>query len=44
MRVQEITVGERFEPRNLELFDPAAQQLYQGFTCKNFHNIEAEAN
>jgi hypothetical protein len=28
-RVQEITVGERFEPRILESFGPVTQELYQ---------------
>jgi hypothetical protein len=27
--VWKITVEERFEPQNLELFDPAAQELYR---------------
>jgi hypothetical protein len=28
-RVREITVGERFEPRNLESFDSVTQELYR---------------
>jgi hypothetical protein len=29
-QVQEITVGEQFEPRTLESFDPATQERYRG--------------
>jgi hypothetical protein len=39
-RVQEITVGERFEPRILESFDPGTQEQYQVFTFNNPHTIE----
>jgi hypothetical protein len=39
-RVQEITVGERFEPRILESFDPVTQEQYQVFTFNNPHTIE----
>jgi hypothetical protein len=28
-RVREITVRERFEPRNLKSFDPVAHELYR---------------
>jgi hypothetical protein len=30
-RVREITVGEQFEPKILESFDPATQELYRLF-------------
>jgi hypothetical protein len=33
-------VGERFEPQNLKLFDPAAQRVISGFTCKTPHTTE----
>jgi hypothetical protein len=37
-RVQKLTVGERFEPRILDSFDPVTQKQYWVFTCNNLNH------
>jgi hypothetical protein len=36
--IQEITAGEQFEPRILESFDPATQELYRLHLQELSHN------
>jgi hypothetical protein len=40
-RVRKTTVGERFEPRNLESFDPMTQELYR-YLHATIHTQEAK--
>jgi hypothetical protein len=40
--IRKITVGERFEPRILESFDLATQELYQPPPCKDPHQNPQE--
>jgi hypothetical protein len=40
-RIWEITVGERFEPRNLESFDPVTQERYQLLPATIHTNLKA---
>jgi hypothetical protein len=43
-RVRETTAGERFRPRILELFDPAAQETYQYELLQQFVHTNSRAN
>jgi hypothetical protein len=43
-RVRETTAGERFRPRILKLFDPAAQETYQYKLLQQFIHTNLRAN